>query len=61
MSDVFESPIKGCEAEGRNISVITCKCPKCQEEVEMFTDEKKIKCSNCGEEITIEKCRENQI
>lgn len=61
MSEVFESPIKGCEAEGRNISVINCKCPNCESEVEMFTDETKVKCSKCGKEITIDECRENQI
>ncbi len=52
-----DRPIKGCAAEGRNVTVFTCKCPQCGEEVEIFSDEEKTKCSKCGREITMEECR----
>ena len=56
-----DRPLKGCAAEGRNVTAITCKCPSCGAEIEMFSDETKVKCSNCGKEITIEECRKNQV
>ena len=56
-----ERPLKGCAVEGRNIVAITCKCPDCGNEVEMFSDETKARCSSCGREITIEECKANQV
>ncbi|MEE8403016.1 MAG: hypothetical protein V3R93_04600 [Candidatus Hydrothermarchaeaceae archaeon] len=33
-------------------TIETLKCPKCGEEVEMFTDETAIKCDGCGTKVT---------
>jgi ribosomal protein L37AE/L43A len=45
MADVFECP------GASNIKAPTIeeiKCPKCGEELEIFTDETSIKCDSCG-------------
>ena len=55
-----ERPLKGCAVEGRNVSPITCRCPGCGEELEMFSDESKVTCPKCGREVTIEECRANR-
>ena len=34
--------------EGRNLTVSVHKCPDCGNEVEMFSDEIRVKCRNCG-------------
>ncbi len=33
-------------------TIETVKCPKCGEEVEMFTDETAVKCDECGTKVT---------
>jgi ribosomal protein S27E len=32
----------------RRAVIITTKCPACGEEVEIFSDEQQVRCSNCG-------------
>jgi len=41
--------------DGRNLRVELYKCPSCGAEVEIFSDEIKVKCHNCGEMIYKEK------
>lgn len=48
MTDVFECP------GASNIKAPTIeeiKCPKCQEDLEIFTDEKEITCDRCGAKV----------
>ncbi|WP_309493027.1 hypothetical protein [Candidatus Hecatella orcuttiae] len=33
------------------VKIETTQCPKCGEEVELFSDEYKTKCPNCGETV----------
>lgn len=40
--------------DSRNLRVELYKCPNCGAEVEIFSDELRVKCHKCGEEI----CRE---
>jgi len=41
--------VSGCPGQdGRNLRVSLHKCPNCGNEVEMFSDETRIKCRNCG-------------
>jgi uncharacterized protein (DUF983 family) len=42
----------------KNLKSFTCKCPKCDAEKEIFSDEfnKTHKCSKCGEEIDFTSC-----
>jgi uncharacterized protein (DUF983 family) len=42
----------------KNLQSFTCKCPKCDEPKEIFSDEfEKIhKCDKCGEEIDFTSC-----
>ena len=35
----------------RNLRVALYKCPNCSAEVEMFSDELKVKCPKCGEKV----------
>ena len=37
--------------DGREIRVELYKCPKCGTEVEIFSDEVRVKCHKCGEMI----------
>lgn len=37
--------------DGREIRVELYKCPKCGAEVEIFSDEVRVKCHKCGEMI----------
>ena len=39
----------------RNLRVSLHKCPKCGAEVEIFSDELKVKCHKCGENVYKEK------
>ena len=39
----------------RNLRVSLHKCPQCDHEVEIFSDELKIKCSQCGTTVYKEK------
>jgi DNA-directed RNA polymerase subunit RPC12/RpoP len=34
--------------DGRSLSVSIHKCPECGSEVEIFSDETRVKCHNCG-------------
>ena len=39
----------GCPGQdGRNLKVSLHKCPTCRNEVEMFSDETRIRCRSCG-------------
>ncbi len=42
----------------KDLKSFTCKCPDCDEEVEIFSDEfgKTHKCKKCGVEIDFNKC-----
>ena len=35
----------------KGLKSFTCKCPNCAKEVEIFSDEIKVKCQKCGEKI----------
>ncbi len=35
----------------RNLKVFLVKCPNCGHEVEIFSDELKVKCSKCGTRV----------
>lgn len=39
----------------RNLRVSLHKCPSCGTEVEIFSDELKVKCHNCGQNVHREK------
>lgn len=56
---VEQRPLKGCAVEGRYVRVITCKCPGCGAELEMFSDELKASCPKCGKEVTVQECEAN--
>ncbi|MDY6863719.1 MAG: hypothetical protein SV062_12135 [Thermodesulfobacteriota bacterium] len=56
-----ENPIKGCAADGRNATIINCTCPVCGDEIEIFSDEKSIKCPKCSKSVSVEECRANAI
>jgi ribosomal protein S27AE len=34
--------------DGRDLKVSTCLCPQCGAEVELFSDEMRVKCHRCG-------------
>jgi predicted RNA-binding Zn-ribbon protein involved in translation (DUF1610 family) len=41
--------VSGCPGQdGRNLTVSLYKCPSCGAEVEIFSDETRIKCQKCG-------------
>ena len=41
--------VSGCPGQdGRSLRVSLHKCPDCGNEVEIFSDETRIKCGNCG-------------
>ena len=35
----------------RNLRAALCKCPNCGAEVEIFSDEMRVKCGECGEYV----------
>jgi len=37
--------------DGRNLRVALCKCPNCGAEVEIFSDEIRVKCHKCGQQV----------
>jgi anaerobic ribonucleoside-triphosphate reductase len=37
-----------CPGNLRTLTIKIKKCPECDEEVEIFSDETQVKCSNCG-------------
>lgn len=41
--------------DSRNLRVELHKCPNCGYEIEIFSDEIKVKCSQCGENVYREK------
>ncbi len=41
--------------DSRNLRVSLYRCPKCEAEVEIFSDELKVRCHQCGEVIYREK------
>jgi DNA-directed RNA polymerase subunit RPC12/RpoP len=41
--------------DGRNLTVALYKCPGCGAEVEIFSDEMRIKCHKCGSYVYREK------
>ena len=41
--------------DSRNLRAALYKCPKCGAEVEIFSDEIKVKCRECGESVFREK------
>jgi DNA-directed RNA polymerase subunit RPC12/RpoP len=41
--------------DSRNLQITLHKCEKCGNEVELFSDETKAKCRNCGEIVYREK------
>jgi DNA-directed RNA polymerase subunit RPC12/RpoP len=41
--------------DNRNLRAALYKCPNCGAEVEIFSDEVKVKCRNCGEKVYSEK------
>ncbi len=42
----------------KHLKSFTCKCPQCQEEIEIFSDEfnKPHTCKKCGKEIDFSQC-----
>ena len=48
-------------ADFKNLKVVVCKCTKCGEEKEIFSDEfeKTHKCAKCGNEIDFTTCTYN--
>ena len=38
--------------DGRNLKVSIHKCPNCGHEVEMFSDEQRVKCGKCGKYVS---------
>jgi DNA-directed RNA polymerase subunit RPC12/RpoP len=51
--DIVESKCPGQDI--RNLRAALYKCPNCGAEVEMFSDELRIKCKKCGEYVYKEK------
>jgi DNA-directed RNA polymerase subunit RPC12/RpoP len=51
-----ERPLKGCAVEGRNVTSVECRCPECGHDVELFSDELKTTCPQCGKAVTMEVC-----
>jgi len=45
-------------ADFKNLKSFSCKCPKCGEEKEIFSDEfdREHTCSSCGEPIDFSQC-----
>ena len=45
-------------ADFKNLKAFTCKCPKCGQEKEIFSDEfdRAHKCSGCGGSIDFSQC-----
>ncbi len=44
--------VSGCPGQdGRNLKVSLHKCPNCGNEVEIFSDETRIKCRKCGNDV----------
>ena len=43
--------------DNRNLQISLIKCPKCGNEVEMFSDETRVKCGKCGEAVFREKAQ----
>jgi len=41
--------------DGRNLKVDIYKCPNCQNDVEIFSDENRIRCRKCGNYVYREK------
>lgn len=43
----------------KNLKSFMCKCPNCNEEVEIFSDEfnREHKCKSCGKSIDFTQCR----
>lgn len=41
--------------DSKNLRAALYKCPKCGAEVEIFSDEIRVKCHNCGEQVYSEK------
>jgi len=41
--------------DGRNLRAALYKCPNCGYEVEIFSDETKVKCHNCGKYVYSDK------
>jgi len=56
MQNRDDRPLKGCATEGRNISPVSCRCPQCGYELEMFSDEREMTCPKCGKDVTMEVC-----
>lgn len=48
-----------CPGFQQNLKSFTCKCPGCDEEKEIFSDEfdKTHKCDSCGKEIDFTQCK----
>jgi len=46
-------------ANFKHLKSFTCKCPECDEEIEIFSDEfdKKHKCKKCGVDIDFNSCK----
>ena len=42
-------------SDSKNLRAVLYKCPRCDTEVEIFTDELRVKCPKCGEQIYSEK------
>lgn len=44
--------------EFKHLKSFSCKCPQCQEEIEIFSDEfnKPHTCKKCGKEIDFSQC-----
>lgn len=42
----------------KNLTSISCKCPTCGKEIEIFSDEfdRKHKCTGCKQEVDFTKC-----
>ena len=56
MQDEGSRPLKGCAIEGRNVRPVSCRCPECGHELEMFSDEMDTTCPQCGKEVTMQVC-----
>jgi NADH pyrophosphatase NudC (nudix superfamily) len=49
--EVTEVTMKCPGQDMRNLRVSLHKCPKCGAEVEIFSDELRVKCHQCGEKV----------